>query len=77
MQFSGDKDSVIKTALDRKRIKEEEVWRNMVDSHVAPATVDLKFDGHGILFVAIESLHSSVPLCMGLGSKSNKVCQIL
>ncbi len=36
-------------------------------------SVDLSMEGQGVLFVARESLNTTMPLCMGLGSKSNKV----
>ena len=75
-QFPDMKDSSIKNALDRKRKKEDETIRALLYSGSIPnviSSVDLSMEGHGVLFVVKESLDTRMPLCMGLGSKSNKV----
>ena len=35
--------------------------------------VDLSFVGHGVLFVAKDTLNDTSPLCLGLGETQNKV----
>jgi len=35
--------------------------------------IDVSFEGHGVLLVAKETVHSAMPLCLGLGPKKNKV----
>jgi hypothetical protein len=38
-----------------------------------PELIDTSFEGHGVLIVAEETAHDSIPLCLGLGSAGNKV----
>jgi hypothetical protein len=75
-KFMDDVDIKIKNVIDTLRIKEEfelialnitEPRKNDVQK------VNLKMDDYGALFVAKETVNTSMPMCLGLGETQNKV----
>ncbi len=74
-KFSNEEDSELKDILDVKRAQEEAKIRDIAAGNYTeqPSTVDTSFEGYGSLIVAKETIHDHNPLCLGLGSKGNKV----
>ncbi|CAJ1952496.1 unnamed protein product [Cylindrotheca closterium] len=74
-KFDDEVDPTIKDVIDRIRAKEEkELIKFNITKPQAPALHNpLALDGHGVLFVAKETISSENPLCMGLGEERNKV----
>jgi hypothetical protein len=75
-KFNDDVDSKIKDVIDSLRLKEEfelaslNITEPREDNY---SRVNLRLDGHGTLFVAKDTVNSSMPLCLGLGETQNKV----
>lgn len=65
----------MKDIIDCKRIKEEEIIRDIAAGNYTEKvpTVRTSFEGHGTLIVAKETIYYHDPLCLGLGNDGNKV----
>ena len=68
-KFDPDDDEV-KDVLDAKRAREDAVFKGRLE---AKRSVDVQFEGNGVLIVAKDTIKDKVPLCMGLGDTQNKV----
>lgn len=74
-KFVDSYDSRVKDAIDASRkIEEAKLNPNRSldsatsnDSKAGSAGENMKFEGHGTLIVATETLHTGDPLCLGLG----------
>ena len=58
-----------------KRSADEDQIRDIAAGNYTPEpqVINTSFEGHGVLIVAEETAHDSIPLCLGLGSSGNKV----
>ena len=76
-KFVDSHDSRIKDAMDASRKIEEaklnpnssEDEESNDNTKAGRAGENMKFEGHGTLIVATETLHTSDPLCLGLGPR--------
>jgi len=73
-KFSDEDDSKIKEVIDMKRSADEDQIRDIAAGNYTPEpqVINTSFEGHGVLIVAEETAHDSIPLCLGLGSSGNK-----
>eukprot|EP00934_Nitzschia_sp_Nitz4_P000324 Nitzschia sp. Nitz4//scaffold253_size28098//4068//6740//NITZ4_008137-RA/size28098-snap-gene-0.33-mRNA-1//1//CDS//3329544288//324//frame0 len=75
-KFNDEVDIEIKDALDTLRAKEQEalVTSNSTDPQdVGEVTRNMLLDGQGALIVAKDTMHTEMPMCLGLGEVRNKV----
>jgi Core-2/I-Branching enzyme len=63
-------DEDVKTILDARRAIDDAVVKGQ---EIAKNVWNSKFEGHGVLIVAKETIQDDVPLCMGLGESKNNV----
>ena len=74
-KFIDDIDFNAKDIIDSKRQIEEFhlTTNNITAPQRGPLKVQMSLDGHGTLFVAKETVNSTMPMCLGLGQSQNKV----
>ncbi len=81
-KFVDSYDSRVKDAIDASRQAEEATMNatNSINTTAASnstkggkAKESMEFEGHGTLIVATDTLHSSDPLCLGLGPTFSRV----
>jgi hypothetical protein len=74
-KFLDDVDVKVKNIIDSMRTMEEFhlTSLNITDPKRGTQKVQMQFDGHGTLFVAKETVNSSMPMCLGLGETRHKV----
>jgi hypothetical protein len=71
-----DVDPQIKDVIDIIRAKEEVVLTTLNAAEPIEYTnpkLNMSLDGHGVMFVAQETLNDTMPLCLGLGETQHKV----
>jgi hypothetical protein len=69
-QFVDDIDSEVKDIIDKRRAQQELELTGKVEPK---RNFDTRFEGHGVLIVAKETVGDPMPLCMGLGERGNEV----
>jgi hypothetical protein len=74
-KFLDDVDIKVKNIIDTIRVREEFSMTalNITEPKNDPPKVDLSLDGHGALFVAKDTINTTMPMCLGLGEAQNKV----
>jgi hypothetical protein len=80
-KFVDSYDSRVKDAVDASRAKEETKLKTNISLNSTvqladeedSAETNMQLEGHGTLIVATETMHTSDPLCLGLGPKYSSV----
>jgi hypothetical protein len=73
-QFNDQEDTKVKDVIDQWRAERARaIAEEGVDPLNASRMKYMDFEGHGVLFVAKETVKDNVPLCLAIGDTGNKI----